>query len=300
MAGEANTNQPTTSAVAEAPAKDQATLNAEMAASVPAMVPAKFKDANGIVNVQAMAEAYRELERKMHAASDPAAAAAQAAAAKAAEKPEIETTVAAAAAAQAAGATTFAEALSGAAAPAAGGVDWKAAEAELAVSGTFKVETVTKLKAAGVPETVIIGMVNGHKARQQVIFSQAAELVGGQGNLQAALAYAKANYTAEQKQALQQALGGPLSAQTLRGLWAEAQQAGGAGEGQQVDTSAQIGGGITPKRGTIKPFLSQQEMMAAMNDPRYKFDPAYQGEVAARAAVAKGVSQERAALLLNR
>ncbi|MHC4302541.1 MAG: capsid assembly protein, partial [Planctomycetota bacterium] len=83
-------------------------------------------------------------------------------------------------------------------------------------------------------------------------------------------------------QALATALEGPLAETTLTGL-AEAYKV--AQPGKLVSTAGDPASGMPPTQKKIVGFANQKEMFAAMDDPRYQYDPEYQEEVRLRCAV---------------
>jgi hypothetical protein len=240
-------------------------------------VPAKFINEDGSVNIEGLADSYRALENKMSAPSNddvpPQAVAAEAPAPEA-PAPEVPSTPQ----------TTMEEMLE---APAPSTPDvWAKVEAE-SKSGSISESTISELRAAGVPDSVINNYTSGVKAQATARTNEAANAVGGVENLQKAMDFARANYAPEQMEAFKAQLNGPLWEATLKGL---ALQAGvGAPTPNAATSPSTAGPAATPQTEVIAPFNSQVEMTAAIRDPRYKYDTDYQRYVQARIRANAGV-----------
>lgn len=222
----------------------------------PESVPEKFWDkAKGSVNVDAMAQAYTALERKQSTAA-PAAA------------PESKPPAADPAAPAA---------VSPAGLPA--GIDFGALTTEITSNGKFSEATYGDLAKRGIPKEMVDAYVDGIRARGEVslldIFENKAELKKVQD-------WAGSELTPQELQAFNQTItsGDQTKIQeTFRGLKAKYIEANG------IDPQL-VGGGRAAS--SSKTFESWQQVTAAMNDPRYKSDPAYQKDVQDRIANFRG------------
>jgi hypothetical protein len=244
-------------------------------------VPQKFLNDDGTPNIEKLTTAYKELERKQSGGTAPAAKA----------DPAPATDTAATAAPADPQAQTFLDALINEGkeqAPAQGSIDWKAIETEINTTGALKPDTMKALTTAGVPETMIQAAVEGAKAKQKESFRKAAEIVGGEANLQGILKFVNASFDLTQKQQLLAALQGPQSEAVLLGLQVKMNKANGT---QPLDTSL---GGSAIAGANLQPFVNQEEASAAMRDPKYKTDPVYRANVAARIMVSRGASVTKA------
>jgi hypothetical protein len=213
------------------------------------LILGKFKDQEALV------KAYTELEKKLGAG-----------------KP-VETPAAAATAATPVDA----------AAAAAKGIDLKALSAEYIAGGNkLSDASMAALTAAGITQEQVSAYIAGQQAVADKISTDLAAVVGGQDKLTATLEWAKTNATDEQRAAFDAALDSgniPLLKLALA----------------QINTAYTAAVGTDPKLVQAeqaplvtgpKPFASQQEMMNAMKDPRYrKGDRAYIKSVEARVGV---------------
>lgn len=235
--------------------------SARMAAVAPANVPDKFKRPDGTVNMEALTQAYRELEQKQ--SGKPVV-----------EQPAVETVVESAEAPSLDSLLTAAPATSG----------WDAAQAELATDGKISDATKAALKSKhGASDAVISSLEAGFKAQQSVTTSKLAESVGGMENLKATLQFAASKLDPAGVKALKASLTGPMGPLVLKGLAAELAgtkvvTATPKGEPKSILDIA-TGGGTG---GAVVPFKSAAEMMAAIRSPKYHQDPEFRDQVARR------------------
>jgi hypothetical protein len=248
---------------AQAPIPGTPEYAAQMAALAPANVPDKFKNQDGSVNLAALTEAYKQLENKQSGkapAAEPA-------------KAEGEVNLDAEFAKPAAPAPSTA---------------WATAQQELATEGKISDATKAAIKTQhNATDEMITGMELGYRAQRMELGRQVADAVGGQENLKAAIAYAKANLTPEELSSLRASIGTPAGTLALKGLLATMKSAtpavvAPAAPKSILDiTPAPVGEAITP-------FASQAEMIACFNDVRYKTgNPAYQAWVGKRMAMTR-------------
>jgi hypothetical protein len=260
-----------------------------MAANAPANVPDKFKDEAGNVNVEALAKSYLALEQRL--SGKPEEAEEQGTEESLANlagdpKPKEEAPPA-----------SLAEALAGDPAPSNTDASalWAKMKDELTVQGSVTDETRKALAAANIPAEAIEAVKAGVVAKQAADLAKAKEIAGGEENLKVLFDHLKKTRTADQRQALIrqiQSEGGDLY---LRGLVAEAAQAGAFGEkGSLISTAAQGVPAIQPDgNANVKPFRDMAEQQAAMTDPRYQSDPDYRKMIAKRLGVMHGIDPRR-------
>jgi hypothetical protein len=225
----------------------------------PEWVPEKFWDAaKGEVRTEAMAKSYAELEK---AKGQPA-------------KTEAQAT-------QPGGDIDPEQAVSNA------GLDWNDVSTTLQTTGDLKPEHYEALKKSGIPEEVVRDYVQGQRVVQEMRFERTAEYVaqqsGRDGNemLEKMLAWASTGGLGKaQTDAVNTLLAGEdtwkQGIDTLAASFIKANPM--YGEGNQISGN---GGGTS---GTVA-FTTKQEMVAAMQDPRYKSDPVYRNSVRSRVAI---------------
>lgn len=223
----------------------------------PENIPEKFWDAEkGVVNVEALAKSYTELE-------------------KARSAPPKEPTAEEKAAAEAAAKDVKAG-------EAAGDALRAKAEQEWAANETLSEDTYKAYEKAGVTREQINVYIEGQKALAEVRKNEAYSVVGGEEQYKAMQAWAAANLTeAEQAAYDRDVLGSPdkgVRTNAIRGLAARYTQAEGS-DGKMIVPNNE---GKPANEG----FKSKAEMMAAMSDPKYKTSPAFRAEVAQKIAAA--------------
>lgn len=148
-------------------------------------------------------------------------------------------------------------------------------------SGGITEETLDALKAEGVPEAVIKSYTEGIKARAEARTKQAAESVGGADNLQKAMEFARNNFSPAQLESFKQQLNGPTWELALKGLALQAglNPNGKAPEPKSLSTSTPS---AHPDLGVAKPFETQAEMVAAVSSQRYRLDADFRNWVGER------------------
>lgn len=273
---------------------------AQIALQQPERIPAKFRKQDGTIDVDALAKSYTELESRMHGAPGTDPTSADVSGSNQSSETTTESLLEAetgqqSTAGEDGSATSFAEALADPKQPEPNKA-WEQAQQELSTKGELSEATTKALTEMGVPEAIIQSTVSAFKLQQQQSMERAAELVGGKEQLTATFEWAKKNLSVEQRKELAKALQGPNGEMVLAGLHAKAQSAGATPEvtaGTQVDTSYN-GPSIAPdQNATIKPFADQQELQAAMTDPRYYSDPSYRRMVAKRLGAGVGVDPSK-------
>lgn len=242
----------------------------------PEGVPEKFWDAEkGTVRIDDLAKSYAELEAKL--SSKPAEAAAPA------EGDPADVEVKNGKIVKKEG-----EAGEGEAAPNPLTETITAAAAEFGADGKFTEETSTKLAELGIPAEVQQVYLAGLAALQAQQAATVHGYVGGEDNYKSMAAWAGKNLSDAELEAFNAALDNPALAQNaVVGLYARYTQAAPS-EGRKIaPTNGAVPGGDT--------FASQAEFVAALQDPRYKTDPAYNRQVVEKLARtrAAGISFNR-------
>ena len=167
--------------------------------------------------------------------------------------------------------------------------DWIAiTNASLSEDGKIPDELQAKLKAAKIPDEVVQSHIDGTKARVKLMALEAANLVGGNDQLQSILTWAAENISESERASINQQLKMPGWQNTLLGIQARmAKQQAIAGQTTASPTKPLYEPTVTSGGGGLQPFSSLGDMQAAMRDPRYNKDPHYTQEVMQRVALAK-------------
>lgn len=231
---------------AEAPATAAATEGTTAPASTerPDWLPAKFKD------VEQMAAAYAELEKKQGGA-ETTETPAEGAPATSEEKP-VETAPAA----------EVADALKTA------GLNVESFTAEIAKDGKLSDESYKALADKGYPKSVVDVYVQGLQAQASAYENTVYEAVGGADSYKELSAWAVKNVPAAELKAFNEIVEGgdaAKAAMAAAGLKSKMEAAFGR-------DPALIGGN---SKVTSDVYGSWQEMQSDIRDPRYKIDPAF-------------------------
>lgn len=164
-------------------------------------------------------------------------------------------------------------------------------QAEYDAGGALGEETYTKLAAAGFDKEMVDAFIAGQEARNSVrksgeeaaveagkaLKAAAHEAVGGQKNYDDMIVWARENLDADQTTAFNDAVNSEDSPRTMQAIAALSAQYKAEGAEPKLlngDTS----------RPSTDSFASWAEVTKAMKDPRYKADPAYQKSVEAKLA----------------
>lgn len=149
--------------------------------------------------------------------------------------------------------------------------------------GALSEQTVTALKAKGLNPTIIGGYVAGQDAAAAQTRADFVKIAGDDATLDAILKWAPTNLPATEAAAYNAAIQRNDTA-TAKMLFEAIAARYVAANGRDPSL---VGGSNVPGAGSEPTFASWAEVTAAMSDPRYKNDPAYQKKVQARLLHAK-------------
>lgn len=159
------------------------------------------------------------------------------------------------------------------------GIDWAEANEHFAKNGTLSDDHFAKLEAIGIPRQMAEQYVEGQKALNQSRRADILSSVGGEDAYREVTTWAAQNLTPDEIKAFNSIVTGSdvgAAKIAISGLHARFSVANGGVEPKLIS-----GDNAPPSSGG---FRSTAEMKQAMNDPRYKTDPAYREEVARRVA----------------
>lgn len=151
-------------------------------------------------------------------------------------------------------------------------------ETEFQEKGELSDETYAKLEKAGFSKQDVSNYIAGQQALAEQVQSRIEAHVGGADKLNAAIGWAKENFSPEEATAFNKAIDQADEAGiklALDGLMAKY-------KADQGDEPNLLGGGKASTNGNV--FQSVAELTAAMRDPRYQKDPAYRADVEKRLA----------------
>lgn len=135
------------------------------------------------------------------------------------------------------------------------------------------------LKAAGLDDAAISEIHTTFRAGQAAVQREAVgrlhEAAGGKAAFDSLIQWGQKNLSAEQREYFDGQLNGPMAAEAIAVLR----------QRMQSGSDPKIAVGTTSAGPVVSGFRSQQEVTAAMADPRYWNDPAYHNEVKAKLKV---------------
>lgn len=162
------------------------------------------------------------------------------------------------------------------------GIDLAALTAEYKENGELSKENLAKLEAAGFTKAHVDQFIAGEGAKAAAVRSEFAELAGGDEQLDKVLEWAKTGLDVDEQAAYDELLdaGKAAAAKLVFKSIVERYTADVGSEPSLVE------GERTPSMTGVKPFLSDEQVVAAMNDPRYKAgDKAYHAQVQRRLSI---------------
>lgn len=163
------------------------------------------------------------------------------------------------------------------------GLDITAVQAEFNKDGKLSDASFAALEKAGYPKATVEVHIEGLRAIQTLALQDAHATAGGEQSFKAMAAWASANLDAAAQEAFDAGVVGTKAARTQAILGLKA-----AYEAAQGTAPKLVFGGNGAQAGVL-PFASQAEVSAAMRNPLYRTDPAYQAQVVARLGVSTAV-----------
>lgn len=158
---------------------------------------------------------------------------------------------------------------------------------EFMETGTLTEETMGAILQSfpGATEDMVMTYMAGLQAAEQASMQSSAEAVGGVDNLNNILSWAGENLSAEERDAANAALSGPMASYTLRGL--QAQYEAAMSQTRTATEPSQIPGRVASAAAaqTIQAYSSPAEMNADMTNPEYRTNPAFAQQVQQRLAM---------------
>ena len=252
--------------------------NAQMAAvgnAATGQVPEKFRNEDGTVNVEGMADAYRQLEKQFHAPAAEAAPAVpvQEAPAEEATPPVEELRIPE---------VPEPEPQPEAPKELISEEEMGGYVQEILAGGNITDESKATLIERGIPESLIQSMVAGHRATMQQQFAAAEQIVGGKDRLNGIFSWAANNLAPEQRAAINAGLASSTSEATLLGLAAMFDRAEASKPAAAEPREAPRYSTNPAGRSGVQGYGSKIEMYTAMGDPKFSGDPKFRAEVEAR------------------
>lgn len=156
--------------------------------------------------------------------------------------------------------------------------EWNKWGVEISNTGNVSQETRATIKSKfGIPDQILDTYVDGIRAKQRQLATEASSVVGGPEELKGIIQWASDNLPNEEREAVNNALKQPGWQNILLGIKARR-------DATNTEPKTRIVGSSGVPAG-IKPFANSKEMVAAMRDPRYKYDSEYQNLVQDRVRI---------------
>jgi hypothetical protein len=158
------------------------------------------------------------------------------------------------------------------------GLDMSELSKQYAEDGSLSEANYEALAKAGINKATVDDYIEGVSARIELARTQAYSITEGAEGYSAMVEWAAANSTPEEIQEYNEAVNSknPKTREAaIKGLWSTYNSESGNSSAELITnrTNAKIGDGT---------YGSRAEMMAEMNDPRYKTDEAYRKKVATK------------------
>jgi len=161
--------------------------------------------------------------------------------------------------------------------------DWKQWTVEFATNNNLSTETLDTIKKkTNLPESIISEYMIGQKAKLEIAYSKAAELIGGKDQLAKVFDWASKNLTQAEQNAINQNLASPSWDVALYGLQAKFAKATGTSKAAEPKQTAR---GQVPMASTqqgITAYQTKREFMFERNDKRFELNPKFREYVEQR------------------
>jgi len=155
---------------------------------------------------------------------------------------------------------------------------------EFLANGELSEDTYKELAEQGFDKSVVDAYVQGQQALRDREVNSVYEAVGGKDTYSEMIAFAKENYTPEQIEGFNAAVGSGNQSQIMFAVNALKSQYEAA-KGSPIQGRKLTGNTTASGSGGVKGYATKSEMMKAMSDPRYYTDPSYNKMVAEKVAL---------------
>jgi hypothetical protein len=161
--------------------------------------------------------------------------------------------------------------------------DWKQWTIEFATNNTLSEQTVKAIQEkTKLPEFVVNEYMQGQKAKLEMAYTKASELVGGRDELNKMFVWASKSLTAAEQESINRNLASPAWDVALYGLqakYAKSTQTSKPNEPKQV-ARGQVN--LASTQQGITAYQTKREFSAERNNPRFESDPKYRSYVEQR------------------
>jgi len=161
--------------------------------------------------------------------------------------------------------------------------DWKQWTVEFATKNDLSPETLDTIKKkTNLPESIINEYMMGQKAKLEIAYTKAAELIGGKDQLAKMFDWASKNLTQAEQDSINQNLASPSWDVALYGLQAKYAKATGTSKSAEPKQTAKGQIPIASTQQGIVAYQNKREFMAERNNPKFNNDPKFRNYVEQR------------------
>jgi len=161
--------------------------------------------------------------------------------------------------------------------------DWKQWTVEFATKNDLSPETLDTIKKkTNLPESIINEYMMGQKAKLEMAYTKAAELIGGKDQLAKMFDWASKNLTQAEQDSINQNLASPSWDVALYGLQAKYAKATGTSKSAEPKQTAKGQIPIASTQQGIVAYQNKREFMAERNNPKFNNDPKFRNYVEQR------------------
>jgi len=161
--------------------------------------------------------------------------------------------------------------------------DWKQWTVEFATNNDLSPETLDTIKKkTNLPESIINEYMIGQKAKLEIAYSKAADLIGGKDQLAKMFDWASKNLSQAEQNSINQNLASPAWDIALYGLQAKYAKATGTSKAAEPKQTARGQVPVASTQQSITAYQTKREFMAERNDRRFEVNPKFREYVEQR------------------
>jgi hypothetical protein len=161
--------------------------------------------------------------------------------------------------------------------------DWKQWTVEFATKNDLSPETLDTIKKkTNLPESIINEYMMGQKAKLEIAYSKAAELIGGKDQLAKMFDWASKNLSQAEQTSINQNLASPAWDIALYGLQAKYAKATGTSKAAEPKQTAKGQVPVASTQQGVVAYQTKREFMFERNNPKFNVDPKFREYVEQR------------------
>ena len=161
--------------------------------------------------------------------------------------------------------------------------DWKQWTVEFATKNDLSPETLDTIKKkTNLPESIINEYMMGQKAKLEMAYTKAADLIGGKDQLAKMFDWASKNLSQAEQDSINQNLASPSWDVALYGLQTKYAKATGTSKAAEPKQTAKGQVPIASTQQGLVAYQTKREFMAERNNPMFNSDPKFRNYVEQR------------------